>query len=87
MWLGWGGASSSAGDLWPFQVWRFEVARDLGRRAGIRDIVLLDIEGPLQHLSASQLRERVEMLLRGILTCGVWNGFLLGFARREIILC
>ena len=42
-----------------------------------------DFEGSLQLLTSSHLRERDKMLLRAILCGRVWNGFLLGKAKKE----
>ena len=38
-------------------------------------------------LTSSHLRERDKMLLRAILCGGVWNGFLLGKAKKEDVPC
>ena len=65
--------------------WNTKVCGDLGRRAGFRRGTRLDLKGSLQLLSASHLRERDKGLLRDILSGGVWNGFLLGHARGEIV--
>ena len=46
-----------------------------------------DLKGSLQLLTSSHLRERDKMLLRAILCGGVWNGFLLGKARKEDVPC
>ena len=43
----------------------------------------VDFKGSLQRLTSSHLRERDKMLLRAILCGGVWNGFLLGKAKKE----
>ena len=43
--------------------------------------------GFLQLLSSSHPRERDNMLLRAILCGGVWNGFLLGRAKKEDVPC
>ena len=48
---------------------------------------MLDIAGSLQLLHAPHVRERDKALLRGIMVGGVWNGFLLGHARGEIVPC
>ena len=48
---------------------------------------MLDIAGSLQLLHALHVRERDKALLRGIMVGDVWNGFLLGHARREIVPC
>ena len=46
-----------------------------------------DYKGSLQLLTSSHLRERDKMLLRAILCGGVWNGFLLGKAKKEDVPC
>ena len=48
---------------------------------------MLDIAGSLQLLHAPHVRERDKALLRSIMVGGVWNGFLLGHAREEIVPC
>ena len=48
---------------------------------------MLDIAGSLQLLHAPHVRERDKALLRSIMVGGVWNGFLLGHARGEIVPC
>ena len=48
---------------------------------------MLDIAGSLQLLHALHVRERDKALLRGIMVGDVWNGFLLGHARGEIVPC
>ena len=45
------------------------------------------IKGSLQLLNSTHLRDRDKMLLRAILCGGVWNGFLLGKARKEDVPC
>ena len=47
----------------------------------------MDLKGSLQLLSASHLTERDKGLLRGVLSGEVWNGFILGHARGEIVPC
>ena len=46
-----------------------------------------DFHGSLQLLTLSHLRERDKMLLRAILCGSVWNGFLLGKAKKEDVPC
>ena len=55
------------------------------QRQGFRGGPLLDIAGSLQLLHAPHVSERNKALLRGIMAGGVWNGFLLGHARGEIV--
>ena len=67
--------------------WRTKVAGDLSSRAGFRCGRYLDFRGSLKLLSSPNLRGGDKGLLRGILSGGVWNGFLLGFVRGEIVHC
>ena len=75
----------------PFQIfrkavldaWRTKVAGDLRSRAGFRGGRYLDFRGSLKLLSSPHLRGGNKGLLRGILSGGVWNGFLLGFCQRR----
>ena len=46
-----------------------------------------DLKGSLQLLTSTHLRDRDKMLLRAILCGGVWNGFLLGKAKKEDVPC
>ena len=46
-----------------------------------------DFQGSLQLHTSSHLRERDKMLLRVILCDCVWNGFLLGKAKKEDVPC
>ena len=46
-----------------------------------------DFQGSLQLLTSSHLRERDKMLLRAILCGSVWDGFLLGKAKKEDVPC
>ena len=48
---------------------------------------MLIFRGSLQLLTSSHLRERDKMLLRAILCRRVWNGFLLGKAKKEDVPC
>ena len=70
-----------------WQAWQHKVAVDLCKRKGCRGGFSLDIYGSHQLLVSSHLRERDKMLLRAILSGGVWNGFLLSKAKKEDILC
>ena len=81
--------------------WRFSVFAKLAERKGfsgaefsdfyrlctITYLVPTDFKGSLQLLTSSHLRERGKMLLRAILCAGVWNGFLLGKAKKEDVPC
>ena len=46
-----------------------------------------DLKGSLQLLTSTHLRDRDKMLLRAILCGGVWNGFILGEAKKEDVPC
>ena len=46
---------------------------------------LLDVHGSLQLLNSSHVRERGEALHRSIMVGGVWNGFLLGKVRGQVV--
>ena len=48
---------------------------------------VLDVHGSLQLLTSSHVRERDKALLRSIMVGGVWNGFLLGRVRSQIVPC
>ena len=63
--------------------WRFSVFAKLSERKGFRGVEFADFQGSLQLLTSSHLRERSKKLLRAILCGGVWNGFLLGKAKKE----
>ena len=65
--------------------WRTKVAGDLSSRAGFRGGRYLDFRGSLKLLSSPHLRGGDKGLLRGILSGVVWNGFLLGFVKGEIV--
>ena len=54
---------------------------------GFRGGPLLYIHGSLQLLDSSHVRERDEALLRSIMVGGVWNGFLLGRVRSQVVPC
>ena len=61
--------------------WRNKAAADLCEREGFRGGPLLDIEGSLQLLNSSHVRDRDKALLRSVMVGGVWNGFLLSRSR------
>ena len=67
--------------------WRFQVFAWLSERQGFLGDEFADFHGSLQLLTSSHLRERDKMLLRAILCGGVWNGFLLGKAKKEDVPC
>ena len=54
---------------------------------GFWSVEFADLKGSLQLLNSTHLRERYKMLLRAILCGGVWNGFLLGKAKKEDVPC
>ena len=69
-----------------------DACRDLNsaclcRRKGFRGGPLLDFRGSMQLLFSSHVRDRDKALLRGILSGGVWNGFLLGKVQGENVSC
>ena len=64
--------------------WRFSVFAELSERKGFRGVDYADFQGSLQLLTSSHLKDKEKMLLRVILCGGVWNGFLLGRARRKM---
>ena len=70
-----------------WRAWRTKIAGDLSYRAGFRGGRYLDFRGSLKLLSSPHLRGGDEGLLRGILSGCVWNGFLLGFVKGEIVPC
>ena len=69
------------------EAWHFHVFARLSERKGFWCVEFADLKGSLQLLTSSHLRERDKMLLRAILCGGVWNGFLLGKARKEDVPC
>ena len=84
--------SNLAGPLQHFKAaildaWRNKVAADLCGREGFRGGPLLDIHGSLQLLNSSHVRERDKALLRCTMVGGVWNGFLLGRIRNQVVPC
>ena len=84
--------SHIAGPIQHFQsaildAWRDKVAGDLCGRKGFRGGPLLDIHGSLQLLNSSHVRERDKGLLRSVVVGGVWNGFLLGRVRNQVVPC
>ena len=67
--------------------WRDKVSVDLFGRKGFRGGPLLDFHGSLQLLNSSHVRERDKALLPSIMVGGVWNGFLLGKVRSQVVPC
>ena len=67
--------------------WRFKVFSRLSERKGFWGGEYADFHGSSQLLTSSHLRERDKMLLRAILCGRVWNGFLLGKAKKEDVPC
>ena len=55
--------------------------------AGFPGGPMLDIFGSFQLPNASHVTERDKALLRSIMVRGVWNGFLRGHARGEVVPC
>ena len=70
-----------------WQAWQHKVTTDLCKRKGFRGGFGFDIHGSHQLLVSSHLRERDKMLLRAILSGGVWNGFLLSKVKKEEVPC
>ena len=70
-----------------WQAWQHKVATDLCKRRGFRGGFGVDIYGCHQLLVSSHFRERDKMLLRAILSGGVWNGFLLCKVKKEDVPC
>ena len=68
-----------------WQAWQ-HIATDLCKRKGFRCGFGVDIYGSHQLLVSSHFRERDKMLLRAILSGGVWNGFLLSMLRKKTFL-
>ena len=64
---------------------RSKVSADLCARKGFRGGPWLDIDGTLQLLDSDHVRERDKALLGGVLTGGVWNGFLLGKVKGQYV--
>ena len=67
--------------------WHFHVFSKLSERKGFWCVDFADIKGSLQLLNSTHLRDRDKMLLRAIMCGGVWNGFLLGKAKKEDVPC
>ena len=59
----------------------------LSEREGFLGVQFADFKGSLQLLISFHLRERDRMLLRAILCGVVWNGFLLGQAKKDDVPC
>ena len=70
-----------------WQAWQHKEATDLCKRKGFRCGFGVDINGSHQLLVSSHFRERDKMLLRAILSGGVWNGFLLCKVKKEDVPC
>ena len=69
------------------EAWQLNVSAHLAERQGFRGAQFLDAKGSSQLLNSSHLRENGKTLLRSILCGGVWNGFLLGKARKDEVPC
>ena len=69
------------------EAWCLHVFAKLSERKGFWSVGFADLKGSLQLLTSSHLRERDKMLLRTILCGRVWNGFLLGKAKKEDVPC
>ena len=66
---------------------RLTVFAKLSGRKGFFGSEYSDFQGSLQLLTSSHPWERDKMLLRAVLCVGVWNGFLLGKAKKEDVPC
>ena len=69
------------------EAWHFHVFSKLSESKGFRCVQFADLKGSLQLLNSTHLRDRDKMLLRAILCGGVWNGLLLGKAKKEDVPC
>ena len=67
--------------------WRYRVFAKLSERKVFLGAEFVEFLGSLHLLISSHLRERDKMLLRAILCGCVWNGFLLGKAKKEDAPC
>ena len=65
------------------EAWQSHVFAGLSERKGFRGVEFADLKGSLQLLNST----RDKMLSRAILCGRVWNGFLLGKARKEDVPC
>ena len=70
-----------------WQAWQSKVATDLCKRKGFRGGFGVDIYGSHQLLVSSHLRARDKIMLRAMLSGGVWNGFLLSKVKKENVPC
>ena len=64
------------------EAWQFRISALLAERQGFRGAEFVDVRGYSQLLDSSHLRERDKLLLRAI-----WNGILLGQAKKEEVPC
>ena len=69
------------------EAWHFHVFARLSERKCFWCVEFADFKGSLQLLTSSHLNQRDKMLFRAISCGGVWNGFLLGKARKEDVPC
>ena len=67
--------------------WRGKVSADLCGRKGFRGGLWLDVDGTLQLFNSDHVQERDKGLLRGIMVGCVWNGFLLGRVKGQLVPC
>ena len=70
-------------EVFQLDSWRNCFSADLCGRKGFRGGPHLDWQASMQLLTSSLVRDRDKGLPRGILSGGVWNGFLLGRVRGE----
>ena len=69
------------------EAWQFHVFARLSERKVFRSVEFADLKSSLQLLNSTHLRDRDKMLLRANLCGRVWNGFLLGKAKKEDVPC
>ena len=67
--------------------WRYIVFVMLSEREGFRGVQFADSKESLQQLVSSPVMERDKMLLIAIFCGGVWNGFLIGQAKKRDVPC
>ena len=73
--------------LYYSSILQFRISSHLAERECFRSAEFVDFKGSSQPLNSSHLRERNKMLSRAIWCGGVWNGFVLGQARKEEVPC
>ena len=66
--------------------WQLTVTAQLAERKGFRGVEFADIKGSVQLLISNHQRER-ENVVKSHFVWDVWNGFLLGHAKKEDAPC